>query len=175
MKKGVLLTALLFLGSASFACTETEAFGFKLGDPVPRTAAATQHEGGYVKNAMGFFEGDVPEPLEGFQHGYGANRDRSFVYAIEARRPAIDLKAPDYDARFKAARNEIISRVIALKDALEEKWGLSFEKDYESGLSWTANKGQLSVTVHLLLGELRVECANTKLMGKAFEAGMKSM
>jgi hypothetical protein len=175
MKRGWTTAALLAVASGGHACTETEAFGFKLGDPVPHTAAAKQYSGGYVKNAMGFFEGEVPQPLEGFKHAYGANRDRSFVYAIEAVRPVIDLHAPDYDARFEAARDALIAQVIALKDSLAEKWGLSFEKDYESGLSWTANQGKLSVTVHLLLGDLRVECANTELMGKAFGAAMKGL
>jgi hypothetical protein len=174
MKQGVVFLALLFASSAGLACTAAEAFGFKLGEPVPRQASKEQRDGGHVKNAMGYFDGEVPKPLEGFQHGYGANKDRAFVYGIDAKRVMIPPGTPDPDKAFKAIREQMKAEILSLKDALAKEYNLTFEQDYESGLSWTARNGDLMVTVHSFSGALRVECLNTELMGKAMKAAMKS-
>jgi len=96
--KQVRWAALLLAASgAGLACDATGAFGFEFGKPVPADASKDQ-TGGSVKNAMGCFDGMVPAPTQPFEgYAYCANRDRKFVYAIEASRVYAEGKILDAD------------------------------------------------------------------------------
>ncbi len=172
------MTALLLTGGAALACSEKGAFGVEFGKPVPASASKQQRDGGSVKNAMGFFDGEVPEPMPGFKHGYGANRDRAFVYAIEAKRFFFDLNSPatpNSNEEFKAARQAATTEVVQIKDDWEKKFGLSFERDDDEGRSWTADGGTFTARIYIFASAIHVECSNKKLSNKAFSRGMASM
>lgn len=177
-KQGVMALALLLAGGTALGCSEKGAFGVEFGTPVPNHASKTQRDGGSVKNAMGFFDGDVPQPLAlpGYKHGYGANRDRSFVYAVEAKRSFFDLGAPTTtttNEEFKAAVKTAIEEVIQIKNDWEQRFGLEFESDYEDGHSWTADTGVFTARVYIFSASIHVECSHNALMSKAFSTAMK--
>lgn len=174
-----MVLALMLAGGTALGCSEKGAFGVQFGTPVPSHASKMQRDAGSVKNAMGFFDGDVPEPvtLPGYKHGYGANRDRSFVYAVDAKRNFFDLGAPTTattDQEFKAAVKAAIEEVIQIKNDWEQRFGLKFESDYESGHSWTADAGTFTARVYIFSASIHVECSNKALESKAIAAALKS-
>jgi len=175
MKRSFVLAALLFAGESS-ACSETGAFGVRFGEPVPTSAADKQRDGGSVQNAMGFFDGEVPEPMPGFRHGYGANRDRSFVYAVDAQRRFFDDQGvKDVRAAYTEALAKVKEEIAVIRKSWEEKYGLSFQRDHENGLSWTADGGTFTARIYVgFFYKLNVECSNKSLEARAIRAAMSS-
>jgi hypothetical protein len=161
-----LALAILLLSSPALACDEKGAFGFEFGKPVPKDADE-QQRGGSVKNAMGCFDGSVPDPLPGFdRHAYCANRDRKVVYGLEASH-----NIEPGEAGIAKAKQEI----LAIKKEWEEKYGLVFKPNYDHGLSWTAETPQVYSRIYVLFGQtLVVECNNPELESKAMQIALKS-
>jgi hypothetical protein len=159
-----LTLAMLLLSSTALACDEKGAFGFEFWRPVPKEADEHQ-QGGSVKNAMGCFDGVVPDPLPGFdRHAYCSNRDRKVVYGLEASH-----KIEPGEAGIEKARQEI----LAIKKEWEDKYRLVFETVYDHGLSWTVDTPKVYARIHVRFGHLVVECSNPQLEAKAMQIALK--
>lgn len=167
---------LLAASGASVACDATGAFGFEFGKPVPADASKDQ-VGGSVKNSMGCFDGMVPAPTQPFEsYTYCANRDRKFVYAIEAKRTyadgkVLDADKPDAEEMYAKAR----AAIAEIKDAWEKKFGLVYKSESESGIRWEAETPTVRSTIMIWGDKVVVDCTNKSLEAQALKAALSSM
>jgi hypothetical protein len=175
MLRGMLCGLLLVASSAAGACTESGAFGFKFGEPVPK-GVGKEHVGGSVQNAMGCSEGAVPTPWPGYDvYAYCSNRDRKFVYALEAKR--VYAGGRIYDAgQADAAELEkkAVEEIAAIRTAWETQFGFKFVSDYEHGLSWTAETPRVRANIGVRGPNIVIECTNRDLESKAMGIAFKS-
>jgi len=174
--KQVRWAALLLAASgAGLACDATGAFGFEFGKPVPADASKDQ-TGGSVKNAMGCFDGMVPAPTQPFEgYAYCANRDRKFVYAIEASRVYAESKILDADKPGAAEMYAKARAAIAeIKDAWEKKFGLVYKAENDRGITWEAESPTVRSTI-TVWGPKVADCTNKSLEAQAMKAAMSSM
>jgi len=176
MKTMTSLAALMLASSASLACDATGAFGFEFGKPVPAEASKTL-VGGSVKNAMGCFDGMVPSPTAPFErYAYCANRDRKFVYAIEASRiyadgKVLDADKPDAAEMYAKAR----AAIAEIKEAWEKKFGLVYKAENDRGIRWEAETPTVRSTITIWGPRVVVDCTNKSLEAQAMKAALSSM
>jgi hypothetical protein len=169
----MVLAVMVTTSSLGMACDEKGAFGFEFGRPVP-AEASKQMIGG---SGMGCFDGIVPLPWEGFdKYSYCANRDRKFVYSIDARRnyaggKVYDAGMPDA-AEVKAKATQAITEI---KDAWEKKFGLKYASDYSHGLRWTAETPAVASVITISGPYVVVDCTNRSLESKAMGIAIKSL
>jgi hypothetical protein len=175
MWRGLMVGVMYFGSSAAWPCTEAGTFGFKFGDPVP-AHVGKNHVGGSVQNAMGCSPGSVPTPMPGFEsYNYCSNRDRKFVYAIEALHVYADGKV--YDAgQPDAAEMEakVVAAIAAARQDWEARFGFKFTSDYAHGLSWTAETPKLRANIGVRGPHIVVECTHRELESKAMDIAFKS-
>jgi hypothetical protein len=176
MKRMTWAALLLAASGASLACDATGAFGFEFGKPVPQDASKTLI-GGSVKNAMGCFDGMVPAPAEPFEgYAYCANRDRKFVYAIEASRIYADGKILDADKPDAAEMYAMARAAIAeIKETWEKKFGLVYKAENDRGIRWEAETPTVRSTITIWGPKVVVDCTNKSLEAQAMKAAMGSM
>jgi hypothetical protein len=173
MKRVKVAVLLLSASGASLACDATGAFGFEFGKPVPKEANGPMIGG----SGMGCVDGVVPAPASFFDHyAYCANRDRKFVYAIEASRVyadgrVLDADKPDAEEMYAKAR----AAIADIKAEWEKKFGFVYEKVYEHGLHWEARTPTVSSTIMVMGPRVVVDCTNQALQSKAMGIAIKSL
>lgn len=177
------LIAGLFLSIAfqTVACTQDEAFGFKFGQPVPNdTKDVTEFYfmgGSGTGNVLRSFLAPVPMPIENFQnYTYWANRDRKIVNSIIAYRQIISDKILLNNDAYRASVLENTKLEISqLRDAWEQKYGISYKKRTPSELTWDGENAYVSSTIGTFGGEyLYIECTNKGLRREAESIAVKA-
>jgi hypothetical protein len=127
-------------------------------------------------SGMGCADGPVPMPWEQFnEYSYCANRDRKFVYAIEASQVYAGGRILDADKPGAAEIEARAKQVIAeIKEDWEEKFGFKYESDYPHGLSWTAETPTVRSNIAVRGPRIVVDCTNKSLESKAMGLALKN-
>ena len=148
------MTAMLMLAcmSPAIACTETGAFGFRFGQPVPTAAqdiTIGMFGGGRI---FGHYQGVAPEPFRDFtDYGIASVTDRKAVYGITAIRELapewVFQSAQDHPERALVREKGRIQTAELMK-FYSDQHGFVFEKDGQAHfLQWKATTPTLELTI----------------------------
>jgi len=158
--------ALLLLGAApAMACTYTEAFGFRFGEPVPPRApdiGLLMFGGGSV---WGQYRGTVPEPLAKFPiYSLSAVTNKRVVYGVTAIREIGPRYTNPGSPERKRVHDVALPEVEALKKLYSEKYGFVYQLSDYSDTVWEAKTDTLTSRIGLEgTQHMFVECENSVL------------
>jgi hypothetical protein len=179
-RHSLILTFLVF-SSHTLACGK-EAFGFLLGNAVPRDVKSVDEilfkGGSGPGNVIKSFLSEVPSPFPEFdKYAFWSNQDMKVVYAITAYRKQIVDKSLIYDEDYrKKLKEETKLELSRLRKIFEEKNGLEYKATSPSELTWVATPLGFRSTIGAYLGEyVYIECANISLEKKAETEAWKTI
>jgi hypothetical protein len=157
------------------ACTGTGAFGVKFGAPAPARAPEVDEyyfSGG--TELKGYLH-PVPEPIEGFEiYSHWSHKDRQSVYAVLAYRQLIKDKKLLFDDAYRGSvLDKTKLEISKLAELWEKAYGLKFQRESDSGLSWVAETDDVKAWIATRGGEfLYIECESKPLRKAAWSKAL---